>query len=87
YHTSAFLGEAWVIELLVGHPKHMWCELGMHAPTFVELVSELHNLGHTNSKFLSLEEQLAIFLCTSVTGLTTRHIGEHFQQLNETIVK
>ncbi|KIJ59831.1 hypothetical protein HYDPIDRAFT_54044, partial [Hydnomerulius pinastri MD-312] len=22
-----------------------------------------------------------------VTGLTTRHIGEHFQQLNETIVK
>ncbi|KIK19067.1 hypothetical protein PISMIDRAFT_108444, partial [Pisolithus microcarpus 441] len=35
--------------------------------------------------FISLEEQLAIFLYTSVTSLTTRHIGEHFQQLNDTI--
>ncbi|KIN98454.1 hypothetical protein M404DRAFT_157497, partial [Pisolithus tinctorius Marx 270] len=35
--------------------------------------------------FVSLEEQLAIFLYMSVTGLTIRHIGEHSQQSNETI--
>ncbi|KIN95067.1 hypothetical protein M404DRAFT_115192, partial [Pisolithus tinctorius Marx 270] len=35
--------------------------------------------------FVSLEEQLATFLYMSVTGLTIRHISEHFQWSNETI--
>ncbi|KAG2743479.1 hypothetical protein P692DRAFT_201723434, partial [Suillus brevipes Sb2] len=29
YHTSALSGEAWVIELLTGHPERIRCELGM----------------------------------------------------------
>ncbi|KIN97277.1 hypothetical protein M404DRAFT_135861, partial [Pisolithus tinctorius Marx 270] len=41
--------------------------------------------GHSNSKFVTLEEQLAIFLYTCVTGLTVRHVGEHFQWSNDTI--
>ncbi|KIK26881.1 hypothetical protein PISMIDRAFT_94085, partial [Pisolithus microcarpus 441] len=41
--------------------------------------------GHENLRFISLKEQLAIFLYTSVTGLTTRHVGECFQQSNDTI--
>ncbi|KIK21682.1 hypothetical protein PISMIDRAFT_84612, partial [Pisolithus microcarpus 441] len=41
--------------------------------------------GHENSQFVSLEEQLAIFLYMSITGLTIRHVGEHFQHSNETI--
>jgi hypothetical protein len=85
YHTSALSGEAWVVELLTGHPERIRCELGVHAHVFGKLISELRALGHTNSKYLSLEEQLAIFLYTAVTGLSIRHVGERFQRSNETI--
>lgn len=85
YHTSALSGEAWVMELLSGHPERIRCELGVHAHVFAELISEIRALGHTASKFVSLEEQLAIFLYTSVTGLSLRHVGERFQHSNDTI--
>ncbi|KAG1800737.1 uncharacterized protein HD556DRAFT_1438737 [Suillus plorans] len=62
YHTSALSGEAWVMELLSGHPERIRCELGVHAHVFAELISEIRALGHTASKFVSLEEQLVIFL-------------------------
>jgi len=85
YHTSALFGQDWVLELLAGHAEHICCKLGMHADAFMELISELRIIGHSDSKFVSLEEQLAIFLYTSVTGLPIRHVGERFQWLNETI--
>ena len=85
YHTSALSGEAWVIKLLVGHPGQIRCKLRMNANIFVGLVDELDELGHDDSKFVSLEEQLAIFLYISVTGLTIRHAGKRFQQSNETV--
>jgi len=85
YHTSALTGEEWVIELIVGHPERIRCELGVRADVFQALVTELHALGHTNSRYVSLEEQLAIFLYTCVTGLTIRHVGERFQRSNDTI--
>ncbi|KAI9510014.1 hypothetical protein F5148DRAFT_969194, partial [Russula earlei] len=34
YHTSALSGEAWVQELLNGHPQHIWNELGIYQSTF-----------------------------------------------------
>jgi len=73
------------MELLTGHPERIRCELGMHAHAFEVLISELRNFGYTDSKFVSLEEQVAIFLYTSITGLTTRHVGERFQRSNDTI--
>jgi len=85
YHTSALTGKAWVMELVAGHPNCIRCELGVSREVFMELVQELRQLGHRNSKYVSLEEQLAIFLYMSVTGLTIRHVGEHFQRSNETI--
>lgn len=85
YHTSALSGQDWVIELLTGHPERIRCELGMHANAFVELISELRTMGHSDSRFVSLEEQLAIFLYTSVTGLSIRHVAERFQCLNKMI--
>ncbi|KIJ59138.1 hypothetical protein HYDPIDRAFT_79478, partial [Hydnomerulius pinastri MD-312] len=85
YHTLALSEEAWVIDLLVGHPEHIWCELGMHGHVLAELVSQLQQLSHSNFKFVSLEEQLTIFLYTSITGLTIRHVGERFQHSNKTI--
>jgi hypothetical protein len=42
-------------------------------------------MGHTNSRHVSLEEQLSIFLYTCVTGLAVRHVGERFQRSNDTI--
>ena len=84
YHTSILTGEGWVMELLAGHPQCIHTELGVSHEIFIAL---LHHIGHTDSKFVSLEEQLAIFLYESVTGLTVQHLGERFQWSNETIAK
>ena len=57
----------------------------MSVEVFSKLVQELHDLGYQNSRNVSLEEQLGIFLYMCVTGLTVRHVGERFQRSNETI--
>ena len=85
YHTSILSGEGWVLELLTGHPDRIKNELGMSADLFNELIAILRNCDHVNSRFVSLEEQLAIFLYTCVTGLPVRHVGERFQRSNDTI--
>ena len=76
WHTSMLTGQMWVIELLAGHPEHICTDLGVHKHVFYTIIDELCELGHTDSKFVTLEEQLAIFLYCSVTGLTVRHLGE-----------
>src|ERR1700689_2056539 len=78
YYTSIITGHGWVLELLAGHPECICCELGVHQHVFIALINELHRMGHTNSRFVSLEEWLAIFLYTCVTGLTIQHGGERF---------
>ena len=85
YHTSALSGVAWVQELLTGHPDRIRCELGVSVNVFWVIINELCSLGHSDLKHVALEEQLAIFLFTCVTGNTSRHIGEHFQQSTDTI--
>jgi hypothetical protein len=88
YHTSALTGEAWVQELIHGHPDRIKNELGMRLHVFMALLAELSlTCGLTASRHVSLEEQLAIFLYTCVTGLSLRHVGERFQRSNETISK
>lgn len=87
YHTSALSGYAWVLELLSGHPERIRCELGVRHHVFHLLLSNLRELGYKDSREVKLEEQLAIFLYTSVTGLSTRHVGERFQRANNTIAK
>jgi hypothetical protein len=85
YHTSVLTGEGWVMELLSGHPERIRTELGVHLHVFSALIADLRAAGYQNSKYVSLEEQLAIFLYACVTGLTIRHLGERFQRSNETI--
>jgi hypothetical protein len=87
YHTSILTGHAWVLELINGHPDRIKCELGMRCHVFLELVTALRAVGLTATKSMTLEEQLAIFLYTSVTGLSIRHVGERFQHANATISK
>ena len=87
YHTSILSGEGWVQELLHGHPGRIRCELGVPKEVFQQLIIELRSMGYTDSRYITLEEQLAIFLYTCVTGLTIRHVGERFQRSNDTISK
>ena len=74
YHTSISSGQGWVEELLEGHPGHIRCELGVSREVFLQLVS-----CFGSSRYVDIEEQLAIFLYMSVTGLTIQHTGERFQ--------
>ena len=87
YHTSILSGQMWVDELLEGHPDLIYCELGVQKEIFLELIHTLRNFGITGSKHIPLEEQLLIFLYMSMTGLTIRYTGEHFQHSNDTISK
>lgn len=68
YHTSALTGEMWVQELMYGHPDRIYCELGMRLHVFTTFVAELRRFGAEDSRWVTLEEQVAIFLYTCVTG-------------------
>ena len=70
YHTSALTGEMWVLELLNGHPECIQNELGIHKHVFQNIIKNLHLFSHQDSKVITLEEQLANFLYTCVTGLS-----------------
>jgi hypothetical protein len=87
YHTSSLTGADWVLELLNGHPERIRNELGVHKHVFCGLIDELKLAGHGPYRHLYLEEQLAIFLYTCVTGLSLRHVCERFQHSCETISK
>lgn len=84
YHTSALSGLDWVRELLHGHPEHIRCELGVHKHVFVALIKYLQQAGVSSSKHMLLEEKLAMFLYTCVTGLSIHHVCEQFQRATET---
>ena len=70
YHTSILSGYTWLQELLQGHSERICTELGVHKKVFHALIRELQSMGHGDTKYMTLEEQLAIFLYTSVTGLS-----------------
>ena len=87
YHTSALTGADWVHKPFNGHPKRIHCKLGVHKEVFHELIAALKAGGLQSSRHVSLEEQLAIFLYTCVTGLLLRHVSERFQHATETTSK
>ena len=85
YHTSVLTGQGWVDELILGHPDRILHSLGMRKEVFLNLVDTMRDLGLGDSRWVTIEEQLAIFLHASVTGLTIRHLAERFQRSNATI--
>ena len=87
YHTSALSGEQWVQELLSGHPRWICTEFGVYQQTFLTLVQTLHDISIQSLCHVTIEEQVAIFLYTVVTGLSSAHVGEHFQRFPTTISK
>jgi hypothetical protein len=87
FHTSALSGEAWVNELLTGHPQRIRSVLGISRSTFILLVKSLQALGVNSSRHISIEEQLSIFLYTVVTGMSCTQVSERFQHSPSTITK
>ena len=83
YHTSVLTGEMWVLELLNGHPEHIWNELGIHKHVFQNIIKDLRLFGHQYLKVIMLEEQLPICLYTCITGLSIQHVSEQFQHATE----
>ena len=60
----------------------------MRVHVFLAFVHELRVVcGVQDSKYVKLDEQVAIFLYMLVTGISIRHVGERFQCSNETISK
>ncbi len=45
---------------------------------FILLIKSLQNLGMHSSCYVSIQEQLSIFLYTVVTGMSAAHVGERF---------
>jgi hypothetical protein len=89
YHTSALTGEMWIKELLsCPHPSRIRDQLGMHKHVFLRLVRALkEKSGLRSSRYVSAEEQVAIFLHYAVSGGTMRTVGERFQRSNDTLSK
>ncbi|KAI9066942.1 hypothetical protein FKP32DRAFT_1533736, partial [Trametes sanguinea] len=62
YHTSALSGSAWLQGLLDGHPERIKTELGVHREVLEKLVETLEDIGYCGLRYVSLKEQVAIFL-------------------------
>ena len=87
-YDSILTSAAWVQELLNGHATRFYEALGMAKPVFSRLCRELEeHCGLRNSKFLGLEEKVAIFLRICRTGDSHREIRERFQHAPGTISK
>ena len=61
YQPSILAGEGLVMELLVGHEKCIYCELGVHQEVFVVCIAVLHEMGHGYSRYVSLGKNLWYF--------------------------
>jgi hypothetical protein len=88
YHTSILTGEAWVYELMYGHPDRIRHNFGVDCDVFNALLHVLHRNRFVMSRNgVSVEEQLGIFLYTCVTGLSSRLVGERFQRSPDTVTR
>lgn len=87
-HTSILTGEAWLNELLLGHPGRFKESMGMEKPVFKALLLYLKVKSRLrDSKYVSAAEQLAIFCHLVITGSTNRLLQERFQRSADTISK
>ena len=68
-HDSILSGQAWLQEILSGHPSQFHNSMGMSKFAFLKLVCELRMYANLQAtKHISAEEQLAMFLHLAYTG-------------------
>jgi len=88
FHTSILSGEQWVKELLDGHNKRFYNEMGMHQTVFKDLLALLKADGSlSDSRYVIAQEQLATFLYYAHQGLSNQALQERFQRSGDTISK
>lgn len=61
--------------------------MGMASHVFKDLVNELRKAGLGNTRFVTAEEQLAIYLRLVIYGMGNREAQERFQRSADTIHK
>jgi DNA-binding NarL/FixJ family response regulator len=84
--TSKQTGEAWINEILNGHPIRCVNAFRMSASMFTQLCEDLHkNYGLTSTDRMSVKEKVGIFLYTLSLGLSNRDVAERFQRSEETV--
>ena len=87
-HTSILSGHDWIDELLTGHDGRFYNEMGMQKHVFYALISVLRrDVGLRDTRHVSDEEQLAIFLHYAHRGLSNQALQERFQRSPDTISK
>lgn len=78
----------WVQELLDGNPRRMRDIFGLNVHVFEKLASVLQQKGLLHdTRYVDVEEQLAIFLFTIGGNDTNRRVAERFQRSGWTISK
>ena len=87
-HTSKLTGQNWFDELLNGHSGRFYNQFGMHKHVFSALVKVLQSwTAFADTKHVSAEEQLAIFLHFARRAESNRALQERFQRSPDTITK
>jgi uncharacterized membrane protein len=87
-HTSSLTGDQWIQELIDGHEEQFYNEMGMHNTVFHQLLKLLMREGGLrNTRYVTAQEQLAIFLHYVCQGLSNRALQERFQRSADTISK
>jgi len=85
YHKSILSSQWWVLKLITGHPNHICCDPRVRKKVFLQLLTELCQADYQDSKRVTFEKQVVIFLYTCMPALTVQHVGEHFQCSSDTI--
>jgi hypothetical protein len=87
-HTSRLSGQQWLNELVDGHDRRFYNEMGLRKHVFKKLICVLGtDAGLVDTRHVSSEEQLAIFLHYVHRGLSNRTLQERFQRSADTITK
>ncbi|KAL6532314.1 hypothetical protein OROGR_014284 [Orobanche gracilis] len=84
--TSKLKGHEWVVEVLNGHPRNCYETFRMTSSQFIklcDLLKERNKLKDT--RFLIVQEQVAIFLLIICQTVRTRLAGDRFQHSVDTI--
>ncbi|XP_020094902.1 putative nuclease HARBI1 [Ananas comosus] len=85
-HTSVLTGAMYVQEVLEGHDERCKREFRMETHVFKALVKCLRDKGLiSDTKYVSAEEQVAMFLFTLSKNASNRTVQERFQHSGETV--
>jgi hypothetical protein len=87
-NDSKLTGQEFMEEQLAGHPGVFYDTFGMNKHVFRRLLKALkEKAGFSDSKNVTAEEQLGIFLYAVITGLSIRKLEGRFQRSKDTITR